>query len=75
MEWFMNATTPAALHPGIVPVPTVQEAVCPPGPVWTGEENFASSAIRFPDDPTCSKTLYRLSYPGPQTEIKLDKLF
>jgi len=29
---------PAASTPGKEPVPTVQEAGCAPGPVWTGAE-------------------------------------
>ena len=26
-------------------VPTVQETVCAPGPVWTGAENFAPTGL------------------------------
>ena len=52
---------PAALPPGNRPDT--------PGPVWTGAENLASTGIRFPDRPTCSQSLYRLSYPGPQKRI------
>jgi hypothetical protein len=46
-------------------VPTVQEAGCAPGPVWTGAENLASTGIRSPERPARSESLYRLSYPGP----------
>jgi hypothetical protein len=46
------------------PVPIVQEAGWAPGPVrTTGVENLASTRIRFPDCPTCSQSLYQLSYP------------
>jgi hypothetical protein len=43
---------PAALLPGMTPVPIAQEAA--PGPVWTGAENLASTGIRFPDLPARS---------------------
>jgi hypothetical protein len=56
---------PAALPPGMTPVPIVQEAGWAPGPVWTGAENIASTGIRSPDRPARSESLYRLSYPGP----------
>jgi hypothetical protein len=42
-----------------------QEAGWAPGPVWTAAENLASTGIRSPDRPARSKSLYRLSYPGP----------
>jgi len=38
-------------------------------PVWTGEENLATTGIRSPDRPARSESLYRLSYPGPHTHI------
>ena len=44
------------------PVPTVQEAGWAPGMVWTRVENLALTGIRSPDRPTCSQSLYRLSY-------------
>ena len=51
--------------PGNDPVPTVQEAVWAPGPVWTGAEVLAPSArIRSPDRPARSQSLYRLRYPA-----------
>jgi hypothetical protein len=37
-----------------------------PGPVWTGGENLASTAIRSPDCPARIDSLYRLSYSGTQ---------
>jgi hypothetical protein len=36
---------PATLPPERDPVPTVQEAVWAPRPVWMGAENFASTGI------------------------------
>jgi hypothetical protein len=60
---------PAALHPGKT-VPIVQGAGWAPGPVWTGVENLASTGFRSPDCPARSESLYRLSYPGPQTEYE-----
>ena len=45
-------------------VPIVQEVVWAPGPVWTGEVNFATTGIRSPDRPAPSRSLYRLLYPS-----------
>jgi hypothetical protein len=45
---------PAALYPGKDPIPTVQEAVRAPGPVWTGAENLAPTGIRSPNRPARS---------------------
>jgi len=42
------------------PVPIVQEAGWAPGPVWTGDENIASTSIRSPDRPARIQLLYRL---------------
>jgi hypothetical protein len=56
---------PAAFTPGKDPVPIVQEAGWAPGQVWTGAENLAPTAIRSPDLPARSESLYRLSSPGP----------
>ena len=53
---------PAALYPGKVPVPIVQEAGWVPGPVWTGAENLARTGIRSLERPARSQLLYRLSY-------------
>jgi hypothetical protein len=44
-------------------VSNVQEAGWVPGLVWTGAENLASTGIRSPDLPACSKSLYHLQYP------------
>ena len=49
---------PGCFTPGKEPVPTVQEAVWDPGPVWTGAENLALTGIRSPDRPTRSESLY-----------------
>ena len=47
------------------PVPSVQEAVWAPGPVWTVAENLAPTGIRFLERPTRSESQYRLSYRVP----------
>jgi hypothetical protein len=57
--------SPATLHPGKDPVPTVQEAGWDPGPVWTGAKNLAATGIGSQDRPARSELLYRLSYRGP----------
>ena len=51
------------------PVPIVQEAGWVPGPVWTGAENLAPTAIRSPDRPPRSDLLYRLRCPDPRYVI------
>jgi hypothetical protein len=57
--------TPWRLYPRErEPVPIVQEAGWAPGPVWTSAENLAPTAIRSPDRPARSESLYRLRYPG-----------
>jgi hypothetical protein len=53
--------------PGRNLVHVVQEAGRAPEPVWTGAENLASTGIRSPDRVAHSESLYRLSYPDPQT--------
>ena len=61
---------PAALPPAKGPAPIVQEAGRAPGPVWTVAENIAHTGIRPPEDlPARSEPLYRLSYPGPFTQL------
>ena len=57
---------PAALPPGKLPGTHCVGGWVGPRAVWTGEENVAPTGSRFPDVPTRSKSLYRLSYPGPQ---------
>jgi hypothetical protein len=61
----------AALTPGKDSVPIVQEAGWAPGPVWTSAENLVRTGIRSPDRPVRSKSLYRLSYPGPQSSMDI----
>jgi hypothetical protein len=46
-------------------VPVVQKTGCEPGPVWRGKENLAPTAIRSPNRPACSQSLYLLRQPGP----------
>ena len=57
---------PGRFTPGKDTVPTVQEAGCAPGPVWTRAENLAPIGIRSPDRTARSESLYRLSYPNPR---------
>jgi hypothetical protein len=57
---------PGRLTPGKDPVPIVQEAGWAPAPFWTCVENLAPTGIRSLDRPAHSKSLYRLSYPGPR---------
>jgi hypothetical protein len=45
-------------------VPIVPEAGWAPGPVWTDRENLAPTAVRTPDRPACSQSLYRLNHSG-----------
>ena len=59
---------PAAFTPGKDPVPILQEGWWAPGPVWTGAENLAPTAIRSPDVAARSESLYRLSYPVSSNE-------
>ena len=59
------SVTPRPLFtPGKDLVHIVQEVGWAPGPVWTGAENLALTAIRSPDPPTDSQLLYRLCYPS-----------
>ena len=59
----MVSSTPRLLFtPGKDPVPIINEAGWSPGPIWTGAENLAPTGIRFPDRPTRSQSLYRLSF-------------
>jgi hypothetical protein len=60
---------PAALPSGKDPVPTVQEALWAPGPVWAGAKIPAPTWIRSPGHPARSESLLRLSYRGPMTLV------
>jgi len=51
------------------PVPTAYETGWASGPVWTGAENLAPNGFRFPHRRARSNSLYRLSYPGPLTNM------
>ena len=46
------------------PVLIVQEAGWPPGLVWTGAENLATTGFRSPDRPARSESLYWPCYPA-----------
>ena len=59
---------PAALYPGKIPVPFVQEAGWAPGPVGTGTESLDPTGIRSLDRPARSQSLYRLRYPAHCTD-------
>ena len=64
-EWMVN-TTPLPLYPRKTDlVHTSEEVVWASGAMWVGAENLTSLWIRFPDCPSRSKSLYRLSYPDP----------
>jgi len=62
--WWVSVTPRPLFTPGKDPIPIVQEPGWAPGPVWTGAENLVPTGIRSPDRPTCSQSLYRLSYPA-----------
>ena len=63
-EWGVSSTPRPLFNPGKDPVTIVQEAGWAPGPVWPGAENLTSTGIRSLDRPTCSQSLYWLSYPA-----------
>jgi hypothetical protein len=64
MRWVVKVT-PRPLYPREGDsVPIVQEAGWTSRPVWTGAENLAPTGIQFPDRPTRSESLNRLSYLG-----------
>jgi hypothetical protein len=56
---------PLYLPPEKEPLYIIQYAGWAPGQVWTGAKIVALTGIRPPDRPAGSKSLYRLSYPGP----------
>ena len=60
---------PGRFTPGEDPVPIVQEAGWAPGPVCTGVEYLVPTGIQSPDCPACSKSLYHLSYTGPEIPL------
>jgi len=62
---------PAASTHGKDPVPIVQEAGWPPGPVWTDAENLFPTGIRSRTVQPVAQSLYRLSYAGPPNFLYL----
>jgi hypothetical protein len=56
---------PRLSTPGNDLVPIVQEAGWAPGLVWMCAEILTPTGIRYPDHPSRSQSLYRLSYPSP----------
>jgi hypothetical protein len=62
--WGVSVTPLPLFTPGKDPVPITQEAGWASGPVWTGAENLAPTALRSPDRPARSQSLYRLSVHG-----------
>jgi len=62
--WGVSVTPRPHFTPGKDPVPIIQEAGWAPGPIWTGAENLAPTAVRSPDRPARSQSLYQLSYPA-----------
>jgi hypothetical protein len=61
--WVVVRSTPRPhFTPGKDLVPILQEAGWAPGPVWTGKENLAPTAIWSPDCLARHQLLYRLSY-------------
>jgi hypothetical protein len=65
---------PGRFTPGKDPVPIVKEAGWAPGPVWTCAKNLTLTGIRSADRPARSQSLYRLSYPGPYSFIKIPNI-
>jgi hypothetical protein len=60
--WGVSVTPHPLFTPGKDPVPIVQETGWAPGPVWTGVENLAPTAVWSPDRPARSQSPYWLSY-------------
>jgi hypothetical protein len=66
--------TPAALRLVKTRCPLYRRLGGSPGPFWTGAENIAVTGIRSFDRPARSKSLYRLSYLGPQRRYIMLKI-
>ena len=60
--WVVSSTPRPLFTPGKDPVPILQEAGWPPGPVWIGGKS-RPHRDSIPDLPVRSQSLYRLSYP------------
>ena len=56
----VSASHPGRFYPRENPVPSVQEAGWAPEPVWTGEENLASTGIWSLDRIARRPSIYRL---------------
>jgi hypothetical protein len=56
--WVVHATTRPLYARERDPVRILQETMWAPRPIWTGEENLASTGIRSPDLPARSESLY-----------------
>ena len=67
MEGEWSKPRPGRFTPWKEPVPTAQKAGRAPGAVWMSAENHALTGIRSPKRPARNESLYRLSYPGPDT--------
>jgi len=59
--WVVSSTPQPHFNPGKDPVPILQEAGCPPGPVWTGGKS-RPHRDSIPAHQARSRLLYRLSY-------------
>ena len=66
--------TPAALLSVKTRGPLYRRLGGSPEPVWTGVENIAFTGIRSLDRPAPTKSLYRLSYLGPQRRYIMLKI-
>jgi hypothetical protein len=77
LEWGEGSSSSPgrSLPPGKGPVPIVQEAGWPPGPVWTGAENLAPTGIRSPDRPDRSQSLFYIYYIRIKLFVKETDLF
>ena len=64
-RWVFSSTPRPHFTTGKDPVPTLQEAVWAPRPVWTGGK-FRPHRDSIPDRPARSQSLYRLNYRGPR---------
>ena len=69
MGWVVSSTPRAHFTPGKEPVPILQEAWWDPGPVWTGGKSRAHRDS-IPERPARSLSLYRLSYPAHDINVR-----
>ena len=66
---------PADFRSGKDLAPNAQVVGWAIGPVWPGGENLSSTVIRSLDLPTRGKSLYQLSYIGPNKKSKAKAKF